>query len=98
MLIRVKSDNCAIQYKSKKVFHFWRMFAREQKKVVIVYYGVPGHGKGLVDAMSPFGAKGLLRHAVVVDNFNYSCARDIEEMLTNKFVSDQTKQYFTIDK
>ena len=32
---------------------------------IYIYYGAPGHGKGLVDAMSGFGVKGPLRKAVI---------------------------------
>ena len=49
-ILRLKSDNCLTQYKSKYVFNFW-------------------HGKGLVDAMSGFGVKGIIRRVVVTKNF-----------------------------
>ena len=45
----------------------------------LVYYGVAGHGKGLVDAMSSFGVKTLLREAVITNDFIYSSAFDIHE-------------------
>ncbi len=60
-IIRLKLDNCAVQYKLKKVFGFWRNLAKEIKKPIVVYYGVAGHGKGLVDAASGFGNKVLGR-------------------------------------
>ena len=60
-IIKVKSEYCSVQYKSKKVFRFWRMLAQETHKTIIVYYGVSGHGKGLVDAISAFGVKTPLR-------------------------------------
>ena len=56
-IIRFKSDNCSTQYKSKYVFSFWSSLAKKLSRNVIVYYGVSGHGKGLVDAMSAFGVK-----------------------------------------
>ena len=37
-------------------------------KIVISYYGASGHGKGLVDAMSGFGAKEPIRKAVYRKN------------------------------
>ena len=53
-------------------------------KKVIIYCGVSGHGKGLVDVMSRFGVKGPLRKAVWCD----SCANDITKYLLAKFVDD----------
>ena len=49
------------------MFYFYRNLAAEQGKIVIVYYGVSGHGMGLVDVMSVFEVKTLLRRAVVTD-------------------------------
>ena len=62
-IIRFKSDNCSTQYKSKHVFSFWSSLAKKLSRNV-VYYGVSGHGKGLVDAMSAFGVKNPIRRAV----------------------------------
>ena len=59
-IIRLKSDNCSTQYKSKYVFKQWQLLAQKSEKIVLVYYGVSGHGKGLVDAMSAFRVKGPL--------------------------------------
>ena len=56
-IIRFKSDNFSMQYKSKTVFAFWRELALKHQKLFLVFYGVAGHGKGLVDYMSGFGAK-----------------------------------------
>ena len=69
-VIRFKSDNCSTQYKSKYVFKQWQILAMKTQKMVIVYYGVSGHGKGLVDAMSGFGVKGPLRREVITSNFS----------------------------
>ena len=59
--IRIKSDNCSSQYKSKKIFAFYSQLALDHQKMVLIYYGVAGHGKGIVDAMSSFGVKEPLR-------------------------------------
>ena len=66
---RFKSDNCATQYKCKWIFRFWSTFALNKKTKVTVYYGVSGHGKRLVDAMSAFRVKSPLLRAVVSKNF-----------------------------
>ena len=65
---------------------------------MLVYYGVSGHGKGLVDAMSAFRVKGPLRRAVVTLDFSYSNSKDIYEFLINKYHNGETKHYFLIDK
>ena len=59
-IIRLESDNCSTQYKSKYVLKQWHLMAQKSEKVVLVYYGVSCHGKGLVDAMSAFRLKGPL--------------------------------------
>ena len=64
-MIRVKSDNCSTQYKCKWVFRFYNNLAIEKQVKILVYYGVSGHGKGLVDAMSSFGVKAPLLRAVI---------------------------------
>ena len=56
-ILHFKSDNCRSQYKCKYVFPRYQGIARNNNKTVITYYGVEGHGKGLVDAMSSFGVK-----------------------------------------
>ena len=63
--MRFKSDNCSTQYKGMNVFPKWRQLAIAYQKVIMVYYGVGGHRKGLVDAMSSFGAEGPRRKATV---------------------------------
>ena len=41
------------------MFANWRALAKKYNKTIILYYGVSGHGKGLVDSMSSFGEKDL---------------------------------------
>ena len=60
-IFRLKSDNCASQYKCKWVFKQWQSNAMSKERTVIVYYGTAGHDTGLVDAMSDFGVKDPLR-------------------------------------
>ena len=51
-LIRVKSDNCSTQYWCKYLFKRMSNLSQSLRKPIILYYGVNGHGRGLVDAMS----------------------------------------------
>ena len=66
-------------------------------RTIILYYGTPGHGKGLVESMSYFGVKNLLRRAVYSDNFMFNSAQDIINFLLSKFKNDDTKNYYHID-
>ena len=59
-VFRIKSGNCASQYKCKWVFKQWQSIAVSKERTVMMYFGRAGHGKGLVDAMSGFGVKGPL--------------------------------------
>ena len=96
-IFRVRSDNCQEQFKSLYVFGFWQNFAKQNDIQVLLVYGIPGHGKWLVDSMSSFGVKGPLRQAIVRENFWYTNSQDIKDYLTMKFVNDDTKSYFVLD-
>ena len=69
--------------------------AAERGAPVVWYYGVSGHGKGLVNAMSGFGVKGPLRKAVVTDLF-YDHTNGILIYLNSQFSKDSTKMHFEI--
>ena len=66
---RFKGDNCSGQYKSKHVFSFRRNLSAELKKVILIYFGISGHGKGLVDACSGVGGKDCLRNATILKDW-----------------------------
>ena len=52
------------------------------KKFFVYYYGIKGHGKGLVDAMSGFGLKTPLRKAIVTENVFYDSAQKVYEFIS----------------
>ena len=64
---------------------------------VIVYYGVSGHDKGLVDAMSGFAVKIPLRRALKTFDFSYGNSLYIYNYLTETFPNDDKKHYFVLD-
>ena len=97
-IIRFKSDNCAVQYKCLHVFPKWRLLAMSHNKTILVYYGVSGHGKGLVDAMSSFGVKHPLRKAIIQKDFFFHSAEDIHRFLRLEMADRQNRQYFVIEK
>ena len=82
-VIRFKSDNCSIQQKCGYVFYEMILLAVLLRKIFIVYYGIAGHGKGLVDAMSGFGVKTPLRKAVVTNDFHFKTSKVLQEFLQN---------------
>lgn len=51
------------------------------KKIVFFYFGISGHGKGLIDAMSGFGVKGPLYKVVLTEDFSYRTVEDIYDYL-----------------
>ena len=96
-ILRFKSDNCSTQYKAKYVFEYWQSLSMKLNGNVIVYYGVSGHGKSLVDTMNGLGVKGPIKKAVLRENFSYHKALDIQEYLIEKFRDDPCKKYFLVD-
>ena len=76
-VIRIKSDNCATQYCCLHVFEKYLKLAKEIGKPILLYFGVNGHGRGLVDAMSGFGLKTPLRAAIVTDDFYFLNDEDL---------------------
>ena len=77
LILCFKSDNCSMQYKCKWVFRFCINLAKKLNTKIIIYHGVSGHGKGLVDAVDTFGVKSPLTGATITENLEYSCTKDI---------------------
>ena len=65
-VIVIRTDNCPAQYKSKYVFQKMKNMAKAHNISIYWFYGEPGHGHGVVDAMSSFGCKTALRCAIVI--------------------------------
>ena len=86
---RIKSDNCACQYKCKWIFGLFRSLAIKLEKVFIQYYGVPGHGKGLVDSMSGFGVKTPLRRNMLINGDFYRSSYQIHRYLSKLFQDER---------
>ena len=82
-----KSENCKEQYKRLNIVPLFCKLAIEHKKMFIYYYGVNGHGKRLVDAMSGFGLKTLLQKAIVTEDFFYDSAQKVYKCISEKIQS-----------
>ena len=64
------------------------------------FYGVPGHGKGLVDAMSSFGVKQPLKHEIITKDKWFPSAPRMVLFLEQHFedLGDYSKEYHLIDE
>ena len=80
-VIRFKSDNYQDQYCCLHVFARLQNLSVKLDKTIIWYYGVPGHGRGLVDGMSGYGVKTPLRKAIIVYDFFYESAGELTTFL-----------------
>ena len=65
--------------------------------MVLIYYGVAGHGKCIVDAMSSFGVKEPLRKEIIQSDFWYLSSLHIFQFLLEKKASSNMK-YFHISQ
>ena len=57
----VKSGNTPTRYKNKNAIFYMQNLADRFNVVIVRILGVVGHEKGLIDAMSSFGVKSILR-------------------------------------
>ena len=58
-----------------------------------IYYGVSGHGKGIVDAMSSFGVKEPLRKEIVQKDFWHTSSKDIFNFLSKEKANEKMMYY-----
>ena len=70
--ILLKSDNAGKQYKDKYAFAYYQKLTDKYNVRIIRLYGAAGHGKELIDAMSCFGVKSILRKDIVTGDL-WSC-------------------------
>ena len=79
--ILLKSDNAGSQYKDRYAFALYQQLANKYNVRIIRVYGAAGHGKGLIDAMSSFGVKSILREDIVTMNRWYGNSEKMCEYL-----------------
>ena len=63
--IVVKSDNAPTQYKNKWAFESYSSLTKKYNIRIIRIYGAAGHGKGVIDKMSSFGVKSILKRDII---------------------------------
>ena len=81
--IIIKSDNSPTQYKNKFAFQSMMKLSNKYNVRIIRVYGAAGHGKGLIDAMSTFGVKTILRRDIVSHDCWFQSSTDIYEYLSS---------------
>ena len=64
---------------------------------IVWFYGDPGHGRGLADAVSSFGWKQQLRHEIVTNDSWFRNAEEMVQFLTQYFPTDNSKEYHLVD-
>ena len=94
----LRSDHASTQYKSRFVFHDMKMLACEYNIEVVWFHGEAGHGRGLVDSMSSFGCKAVLRDAIITNNMWFPGARSMVSHCMDHFRDDPTKHHRLINE
>ena len=80
----IQSDNASSQYKNKHSFGLLQQLAEEFALRIIRTYGAAGHGKGVIDAMSSFGVKNILRNDIVTCDLFFNSSEAITDYLSKR--------------
>ena len=81
----IQSDNAPTQHKNKHAFSLYQKLADDFNPRIIRTNGASGHGKCVIDAMSSFGAKNILRHSIIMQDVFFNDSDSIVNYLsTNK--------------
>jgi hypothetical protein len=72
--------------------------ARKYNIRINFLYGEAGHGRGLIDAMAWFGAKGPMRKQIIATDEWFSNASQMVVFLTNLFKDVDNKEYHFLDQ
>ena len=75
--IMIKSDNAPTQYKSKWAFGSMQRLADTYKVKIFRIYGAARHDTGLIDGMSSFGVKSILRQNIIANDWWFDNSSDI---------------------
>ena len=76
--------NAPQQYKNKYSFGLTQKLADNYNCKIVRVFGAGGHGKGIIDAMSAFGVKGILRRDIAGLELWWKDRHDICEYLKGK--------------
>ena len=91
----IKSENAPTQYKNQYAFFLLPQIANKYNATISRIYGAAGHGKGLKDAMSSFGVKGILRRHIIGNDEWFSNSAEICDYLNLR--GDSHMSYTSIE-
>ena len=80
----IQSDNAPTQHKSKYAFSLYQKLADDFNLRIIRTNGASGHGKCVIDAMSSFRAKNILRHNIIMQDVLFNDSDSIVNYLATK--------------
>ena len=92
--IIIQSDNAPTQYKNKFAFGLLQNLSNEFNLRIIRTYGCAGHGKGIIDVMSSFGVKNVLRRDIVTQDVFFDTS---EVMVDHLHIKNPQFYYATIE-
>ena len=88
--LQLHSDNCSTQYKSRFVFKNLLNITKTYHIHIDWFFGEPGHGRGLIDAMAWFGCKdGLMRKEIISNDAWFLNAQEMTLFLKNHLVESE---------
>ena len=81
-----------------KLDHFgsYQQLANKYNSIIIRVYGAAGHGRGLIDDMSSFGVKGILRRSIIGKDIFFADSNEIKEYLES--IGDERMLYRVVDE
>ena len=91
--VLIKTDNAPTQYKNKYAFGSYQHLAGKFNCTIVKAYGAAGHGKGLVDTMSAFGVKSILRRAIVGKDKFWANSEEICDFLSCLIDDDLARKH-----
>ena len=80
----IQSDNAPTQYKNKHALSLYQNLADDLNIRIIRTYRVSGQGKGMIDAMSNFGTKSILKHNIITQDVFFNDSDSIVNYLATK--------------
>ena len=92
------NDQCLIFCFKSVTAHNSRALAKKYNKTIILYYGVSGHSKGLVDSMTSFGVKGPLQKSIITENFFFNDVEQVKEHLEQKHLDKPNWVYRVVSE
>ena len=78
----IESDNAPTQYKNKSAFGSMQHLADKYNFTLLRVYGSAGHGKGVIDVISSFGVKNILRQSIITNVWLFENSLDIWSHIT----------------